>query len=156
MGPGNLARMERYSHTQQSPMWMLVVVPVLVVIGFSLLAGEDGGATAVIALSLLLIAAVVVVFSRLSVSVDEQHVVLAFGAGWPKKRIELSTVTAATPVRNTWWYGFGIHRIPGGWMWNVWGLDAVELALADGKTFRIGTDEPAEVVRALSHHIPQA
>jgi hypothetical protein len=35
-------------------------------------------------------------------------------------------------------------------MYNVWGLDAVELELQSGKKFRIGTDEPAELLAILS------
>ena len=36
-----------------------------------------------------------------------------------------------------------------GWMFNVSGLDAVELSLASGARFRIGTDRPGEVMVAL-------
>ena len=30
-------------------------------------------------------------------------------------------------VRNKWWHGWGVRWVPGGSMYNVWGLDAVEL-----------------------------
>ena len=43
--------------------------------------------------------------------------------------------------RNSWWYGWGIRLTPHGWMWNISGLDAVELTYRNGKKFRIGTDE---------------
>jgi len=43
--------------------------------------------------------------------------------------------------------------ISGGWMYNVWGLDAVELNLTSGKVFRIGTDEPAELLAAVEQLI---
>jgi hypothetical protein len=35
-------------------------------------------------------------------------------------------------------------------MWNVWGLDAVELELDTGRRFRIGTDQPVELTDALN------
>ena len=38
---------------------------------------------------------------------------------------------------------------PSGWMFNVSGLDAVELELVNGKRFRIGTEDPSEVVEAI-------
>ena len=38
---------------------------------------------------------------------------------------------------------------PWGWMYNVSGLDAVEIELKGGGRFRIGTDEPDELVRAI-------
>lgn len=34
-------------------------------------------------------------------------------------------------------------------VWNVWGLDAVELQLRNGTRFRIGTDQPQELLNAL-------
>ena len=48
-----------------------------------------------------------------------------------------------------WWYGWGIHLTPRGWLYNVGGLDAVELALNNGRTLRIGSDEAAALARAL-------
>ena len=38
--------------------------------------------------------------------------------------------------------------MPSGWMFNVSGLDALELVLANGKRFRIGTDNPNDVIEA--------
>ena len=61
-------------------------------------------------------------------------------------------IVGAEPVRNEWHYGWGIRFTAFGWLFNVSGLDAVELALDSGKRVRIGTDEPrrlAEAVRAF-------
>ena len=55
-------------------------------------------------------------------------------------------------VRNKWYFGWGLRKLQHGWMYNVWGLDAVELDLTDGKKFTIGTDEPEDLVAALSAH----
>ncbi len=51
---------------------------------------------------------------------------------------------------NRWYYGWGIRLTPQGWLWNVAGLDAVELTFSNGKKFRIGTDEPGKLLEALS------
>ena len=96
------------------------------------------------------ILAVVVVFSRLTVTVTSGLVTAAFAWGWPRRRVELATVRAVHRVRNKWYYGWGIRKVPRGWMFNVWGLDAVELELESGKVFRIGTDEPDELVGTLT------
>ena len=50
-------------------------------------------------------------------------------------------------------YGFGIRYVFDGWMWNVSGLDAVQLTLPDGKHFRIGTDEPKALEAAINQAI---
>ena len=53
-------------------------------------------------------------------------------------------------VRNKWWYGYGVRKVPNGWMYNVAGLDAVELELGEDRVFRIGTDDPAALMAALT------
>ena len=54
------------------------------------------------------------------------------------------------PVRNPWYCGWGIRLGPTGWLWNVSGFDAVELTLTDGRRFRVGSDEPGQLVAALT------
>ena len=90
---------------------------------------------------LVLAAVLVVALSRLTVTVEDGQVAATFRFGWPERRIDLDGVVAARTVRNRWWYGLGIRKIPRGWMYNVWGLDAVELDLDSGHVFRIGTAE---------------
>ncbi len=90
-------------------------------------------------------------FGTLTVEVGSGVIRLGFGPGLIKKTIELAEVTAAEPVRNHVWHGFGIRYVPGsGWMWNVSGLDAVELTYRSGKHFRIGTDQPSALQAAIT------
>ncbi len=56
-------------------------------------------------------------------------------------------------MRNPWYYGWGIRLTPTGWMYNISGLDAVQLQLASGKRFRIGTDEPVQLKSAIDRAI---
>jgi len=89
-------------------------------------------------------------FSSLTVEVTPTQLIWFFGPGLLRKSLERENIASASPVRNPWWYGWGIHRTPRGWLYNVDGLDAVEIALSGGRTLRIGSDEPRELVRALS------
>ena len=93
---------------------------------------------------------VLLVFGSLTVTVSHEHVEARFGAGFIRKRFRSTEVLQAKPVRNHWYYGWGIRLTPNGWMFNVSGLDAVELLLRDGRTFRIGTDQPKELAAAIS------
>ncbi len=138
-----------YSHTQMSHMWIWIVAAFeAVAIVTLLLAGAEIAAIiAVIAVAAVL-TVVGIMFSRLTVEVDDTAVRLAFGNGWPRKTIQWGEVMSARRVRNRWWYGFGMRKIPGGWMWNVGGLDAVELRMDTGKVFRIGTDDPDGLIAA--------
>jgi len=64
---------------------------------------------------------------------------------WTAKR----EIEDATPVRNHWFYGWGIRLTPHGWLYNVSGLGAVEIVLSSGKHYRIGTDRPEELAQAI-------
>ena len=111
---------------------------------------------------LLLVAALLVlVFSALTVQVDEDAIRLCFGVGLVRKRIPLREVKGWREVRNPWYTGWGIRLGPGYMLWNVSGFDAVELDLASGRRFRVGTDEPLALVSAIervkgetAHHHP--
>lgn len=101
-----------------------------------------------------LIVSVVAAFILLSLFslttvVSEDDVQVSFGIGLIRRRIALNRITSAEAVRNHWIYGWGIRWIPNGWLWNVSGLDGVELALVNGRRFRIGTDEPERLAAAI-------
>jgi hypothetical protein len=108
----------------------------------------------------LLLAAVLVLagfaFSTLTVEVDEREIRIRFTGGLIRRRVTLADLRSQRAVRNPWRYGWGIHMIPGGWIWNVSGLDAVELVLSDGHILRVGTDEPEALSRAIAQVAPGA
>ena len=51
-----------------------------------------------------------------------------------------------------WWWGWGVRYYGQGWLYNVSGLDAVEIRLKSGKHIRIGTDEPEALVAEIRDH----
>lgn len=93
---------------------------------------------------------VFLLFHSLTVTIDDVFIRVSFGPGLLRKRIPLSRVVSCRPVRNRLWYGFGIRYIFDGWMWNVSGMDAVQLTYEDGHHFRIGTDEPEALAAAIT------
>ncbi len=140
-----------YEHTQKSPLWLFVAVPLLVVVAVVAAAAEAD--PAVILLSILgagVFIAFIAHFSWLTVTVGSAEARAAFGRGWPRKTVDLSKVTEVRAVRNRWLYGFGIRWVPKGSLWNVWGLDAVEFALDSGRVVRFGTDESDRLLAAVS------
>lgn len=96
---------------------------------------------------------VILLMGWLTVSVDESELVARFGLGLIRKRIRLSDVHAYRAVVNPWYYGWGIRWIPGGWVYNVAGFDAVDFTLGDGRHVRIGTPEPQALSRAIDARI---
>jgi len=143
-----------YKHTQTGYLFIPVVLWMIAVTALIVALAEDEATESlvVMAISTVVVLAVVFWFSRLTVRVDGADVRVAFGPGWPRRVIGTHEIVGFRQVRNKWYYGWGVRGIPGGWMYNVWGLDAVELDLASGKKFRIGSNEPEELVAALTAH----
>jgi hypothetical protein len=144
-----------YRHTQ----WGFIAVPTFLlfaVVVLPLTAADDETSTLfAIAMAAFMIAllAVALLFSRLEVTVHDGLIVAAFGFGRPHREIELADVTAVRQVRNTWIQGWGVRKVSRGWMYNVWGLDAVEIELSSGKVFRIGTNDPENLLAVIALQI---
>ncbi len=67
--------------------------------------------------------------------------------------IPFAEILEVRPARSRVIDGWGIHWGPGGWIWNIWGFDCVELALTRGRKLRIGTDEPEKLAEFLRSKI---
>lgn len=138
-----------YQHTQKGFVILnvLAAASVFVVVVQTLVGNAQYGVTALV---LCLLAVVGWLFSSLTVTVSDSTVVWHFGPGWWRHALERDDIVSAKPVRTKWWYGFGIRRMPGGWLYNVSGLDAVAIKRTDGKTTFIGTDEPETLAAVLN------
>ncbi len=144
-----------YQHDQNSRQWVVVVASIFAIVMFSLVTAMLRSETAPLWLGFLAIAWVTVIylamlnFTRMSVRVSPGSIDLVWRLGWPKKSIDRGTITEARIHRNSWLEGWGIRKVRRGWMWNVWGLDSVELVLDSGKVFRIGSDDAAGLLAAV-------
>ena len=96
-----------------------------------------------------LLAGVAVVFSSLTVQVTPSSLVFWFGPGVMRKQVPLADIAAVETVRNPWWWGVGWRITPRGMLYSVSGLSAVEITRKDGSRFRLGSDEPERLARAL-------
>ena len=89
--------------------------------------------------------------SVLNICVDKEQVVWKFGLGFPKNSLPVSEIDSVVQVRNKWWYGFGVrHLLSGAKLYNVEGLDAIEMTTQAGKKIRLGTDDPKKLLRTIS------
>lgn len=138
-----------YEHTQSEPrLAALVAAGATIVTLLALL--TDAPALFLTAAIAAFVAFVGFSLSKLTTIVVADTVTVSFRFGWPKRVIQRSDIASVRPVRTKWWYGWGIRFIPGSTMYNVWGLDAVQLDLVDGRGFRIGTDDPDGLASALA------
>lgn len=139
-----------YKHTQRGSVMMAILI--LSVLGLTVLAvqaTQSGAPVLLLATLFLVLAVTILTFSSLTVSVDAQQVRIAFGPGMLRRSFPVADITGVGVVRNAVWMGLGIHFFPGGLIYNVSGLDGVEIIFKNGRKVRIGTDEPAVLARAI-------
>jgi trehalose utilization protein len=98
---------------------------------------------------LIVVLAVAVVFHSLTTEVDGNGLRWYFGPGLWTYRLAFEEILNVAVVRNHWWNGFGIRTAPGFRLYNVSGLDAVELQLKSGDIRHIDTDDPDGLAAAL-------
>ncbi|THD60058.1 MAG: hypothetical protein E7813_24120 [Bradyrhizobium sp.] len=134
-----------YRHTQRG-LW--IVLPCLVFAAFDAVIAWQTRQWFPVAVLILLVA-VAVVFSSLTVEVGENELRWYFGPGLWTYRLPLGDIEIITVARNKWWNGLGIRMAAGFRLYNVSGLDAVELRLRSGDVCRIGTDDPLGLAAAL-------
>ena len=157
-----------YEHTQKGgwALWMTVagLVPVAAMFYFMLNRAPFNNTEDTISFVIAACAAVVAcgslawavaMMSALTVRIEDGFLKLRFGAGSFRKKFALDEIISARPVQNGFWRGWGIHKCPGGWIYNIAGFDAVEITMKNGKTNRIGTDEPEKLARAINGAVPE-
>ncbi len=144
----------RYEHIQKAPFYLLLVViasgmfvaawfmpdPVA---QFCVVMG--GGVTALLALA----------FRQLTVRDEGDALLVCFGPlplFW--RRVLYADIERAEQARSSWLDGWGIHMSPsGGWTWNLWGFDCVDIFLTRGRKLRLGTDDPTELTAFLQQQM---
>ena len=90
-----------------------------------------------------------VLFATLRVIIEADFIEIRFGTGIIRKRFLLKEIESYRVVKNPWYYGWGIRFTPHGWLFNVSGFYAIELKMKSGKKYRIGTDVPNELEKAI-------
>ncbi len=137
--------MKTYKHTQIGWLMLLLLVIGIILIGYFGL--KDVNGTNIAVFWILVIC--VILFANLTVIVNDKFIEIKFGIGLIKKTFNITDIKSCTIVRNHWWNGWGIRKIQKGWLFNVSGLDAVELIMKNGQVYRIGTNDPEELSRLI-------
>lgn len=106
-------------------------------------------ANVLLIIATLAVVVLAVLFSSMTIAINDGELIWHFSLGFWKNRIPLHHIAACAPVQNKWWYGWGIHRVAGGWLYNVSGFEAAELRLTDGRLIRLGSDEVGKLIAAI-------
>ncbi len=112
-----------YRRTQPGTLLVAVLLVSMGVFGTVLFAV---GLTLVMAIVEIVLLIILLIFRSLTIEIDQEELRCFFGGGLIKRRFPIAEILSAKPVKNRWYYGWGIRLIPSGWMFNVSGLEAVE------------------------------
>lgn len=135
-----------YRHTQPGT---LILAVSLVIAAFGVVLAWMAGDWKPAIMAIAICAAVTFLFASLTVEVGDGELRWYFGLGLWSYRLPLAEIRDVGIVRNHWWNGWGIRMAPGFRLYNVSGLDAVELRVGPDDVRRIGTDDPQGLAQAL-------
>ncbi|MCC7469822.1 MAG: hypothetical protein IT284_01650 [Bacteroidetes bacterium] len=150
-----------YKHTQIGYLMLVITLVVLVFFTWLQITARaeppsiDSGANFAMTAVMVLVVLILASFTTLSVSIDENYLRIKFGYGIFRKKFSASEIASVAQVKNHWYYGWGIRLwfCPKMWIYNVSGLNAVEIRMRNRKVYRIGTDEPEKLESAIKQVI---
>lgn len=141
---------KQYQHTQIGYLIIIVLtIGLLSVVYLMAVYGFNWNAFVV----LIILGVCLVLFATLTVIIEDGFLKIRFGPGVIQKKYSLKDIESCRVVKNPWYYGWGIRITPHGWLYNVSGFYAVEIKMKNGKKYRIGTDVPTDLVRAIQQSI---
>lgn len=143
--------MTDYRHTQTGTLTRTALGSAIVLQLVIVLAARGNVAVLLICGSVTFLAAgCLYVFHSMTVTVGDREVAFRFGNSRFGKQFPIDELKRAEAVRNPWYFGWGVRYYLRGWLYNVSGLDAVELTMADGRQYRLGTDDPKRLATAIN------
>ena len=144
----------RYEHTQKAPLYLLLVGSASGILVAAWLIPDPVGQLSMATLGGLM-AMLALAFRQLTVRDEGDFLLVCFGPlplFW--RRVRYAEIERAEQARSSWLDGWGIHLSPsGGWTWNLWGFDCVDVYLTRGRKLRIGTNDPLELAAFLKQRI---
>ncbi|MFH0819093.1 MAG: hypothetical protein V1898_03820 [Patescibacteria group bacterium] len=150
-----------YKHTQIGHLMIAVTLAVLALFAWAYITSSmepesiDSGTNFAVTAIMAFILFILISFVSLQVIIDEKYLRIKFGYGIYQKKFLLNDIISAKTVKNHWYYGWGIRAWlwPKTWIFNVSGFDAIEIKMKNGKTYRIGTDEPKKLEQTILQSI---
>ena len=93
------------------------------------------------------------IFGSLTIAVDKTFVWMQFGIGFIRMKFKLEEIESCSTVQNPWYHTLGIIPVLHGWSFSIFGLNAVELSMKNGKKYRIGTKQPEELCSQIQSNL---
>lgn len=141
------------TYSQFGKFSVIILLPLFIITLLLLLLNgfDDGVMDVTFGFVVLTILICLLIFYRLTISIDNTHLSFKLGIGLVTRKYLLTDIKTCKPVRNSLIYGVGIRLLPDGWLYNVSGSYAIELTFKNRKTkIRIGTDKPEEIASEIN------
>jgi PPE-repeat protein len=145
--------METRQFTQSGKFSVAILLPLLLInLVLIFVAGHNDLSMAMVfGFASLLLLICLLTFYKLTISVSDNDISFTMGIGLVRGTYAFSGIESCRAVKNSVLTGIGIRLIPGGWLFNVSGLKAIELTFMNKKRkIRIGTDKPEEIARLVN------
>ncbi len=143
--------MQPYKHRQIGTMMLCALGCAAAVAATMVAVISPSPGRIVVGLVLVTLLLCIFIFWSLTVEITSEYLTVWFGPGVIRKVFRFEDIRDARIVKNKWYYGWGIRLTPHGLLFNVSGLDAIELELKNNRKFRIGTDEPQKLLTAIQN-----
>jgi hypothetical protein len=93
-------------------------------------------------------------FYGLTTKINSDTIIVSFGVGLIRKKIQLKRVKTVDTIKSPWYYGWGIRIIPNGTLYNLSGTDGVELKFNDtNRIIRIGTKDSLTLKKEIEKRL---
>lgn len=142
--------------TQNGTFSVIIMAPLLVFSLVMIIISLKSDLSEVLIFSFLALTFLVclLIFYKLTIIIDSESVSFRLGNGMIKKRYPLKEIKSCKAVKNPVAAGIGIRMISNGWLYNVSGLQAIELSFKNRKSVvRIGTDQPDKISDLINNLI---
>jgi len=135
-----------YSHRQANPfLWAVISLGMVGAIIAVLLDHKPWLILPIVAV----FGVMLLLFSALTIEVSGYHLRFWYGVGIIRWTIPLGEIERVARSRSSWYEGWGIRLTLRGWLYNLSGLDCIEIQRSNGRSFRLGTPEPDRLINVL-------
>ncbi|HEX7494949.1 MAG TPA: hypothetical protein VF346_12070 [Bacteroidales bacterium] len=148
--------MEIKKFTQIGTISLIVMIPILIFCLITIIISGFKDMILVSTCGFLALTMVIclLIFFKLTIYLNDTSISFKLGIGLITRKYMITDIQSCKTVRNDPLSGIGIRKISGGWLYNVSGLNAIELTFKNKNSkVRIGTDKPDEIAEILSRMI---
>ena len=90
--------------------WLLIL-PFIMLIFYLLEIGDNPMPLYILIIFILLFLILFLLFFKLTVVVDSKNIILSYGIGLIRKKIDLKTIKDVKKIKTNWFNGWGIRKI---------------------------------------------